>query len=326
VKEAVGLMATGSSHWFVPTLIATAFVAVAVGDLVHLARSTPPDELDLLEFGRRPPAFESADRVFDLRARPDNPAAAGSASTFTLVAGWGESTEGGTWSEGERFALRVDVPVGGQRVLLLECRADQRKGPAPHLELTVNGLRVGVVATTKELVIHRLELPHGMIRGGLNDLSFLLVERRGGATASGRTLLLRRLALTGSASDGFPRPRARSQPRVDLEARTVVVRTAGRLSMPFGAPTSGSELTFRYRFREPRADAEVRVTIGRRLTAHGAYDVVHESTLTPGGRARGKVRRVLEERDESWVLVLDVNHAAAQGGFVVLAPRVVAPR
>jgi hypothetical protein len=151
-----------------------------------------------------------------------------------------------------------------------------------------------------------------------------LVERESDVPAADRTLLVRRLALSDDTVEDIPEISSRRSMIVDLEAGTVVVRRAGRLVVLFQVSVGGSELAFRYRFRDPRPGGRADVTVGRRYAGPKRYDVVREIALAADKKTTGRFRQKLHDRGEPSVLFVDVNAAAAEGGFVVQDLKLVA--
>ncbi len=221
-----------------------------------------------------------------------------------------------------RAVLRLDPGRGGQRVLLVDGRADRGERVPVVLAAAVNGADCGRARLERRLAACRFELPEGVVRPGSNQVVLKVVNARTGRAAGGRTALIRRLALAGAEIASFDTLMAQPPLVVDHERGSIVVRSAGRLIASFANPVSGSVLSGRVTFRDPAGDAWCRVTVARRYSGPDRFDVVSERTLRAERSPTARIRQVLRDRQEPVALIVDVNPAAAVGGVVLEELRV----
>jgi hypothetical protein len=303
-------------RWLVPALLALPFVVVVIVDIAEMATRRTVGEVDLVRQRGDAIRFHPLDSVYDMR-NPPAETARGIRQGIEPTEGWGDTTRHGRWTASHRAGVRLNLDVTGRRILWIECRADRRKGPPPKLAISLNDTPIGVADVTEKTATYRFEVDPPGADKGVNSAGLELLDSRSGSPAVGRTLLVRRLALTGENAAVFPAAKPESPPIVDLEAGTVTIRQAGRFVLPFRLSAGGSTLEFSYRFRNPAPDARVQVIVGRRHTVQGHYRLVREKTLVASAKRSGRFRQILHDRFEPNVLIIDVDEQAAAGGFVI---------
>lgn len=306
-------------HWIIPALLALPFVVAVSYDLYRAGSAGDVEAVDLLAGGAEGLVFVSSDLVLDLRAKPPDPEQDHRVAP-NLDAGWGEATPQGRWTAGNRAVLGWTSATDRQRAMFLEARVSRTPEPAPRLLVAVNGRSCGVVKVTEKMDIYLVEFEAGQIRVGYNTLELKLVGQESTAGVAGRKVLLRRIGFAADATGGFPTPSKRPPLLMDPKARSIIVRRPGRLTLPFKVSAGGSSLSLRYRFRDPEPNAEARVVVGRRYVSPDRFDAMREWTLRPDQKVAGRLRQTLRDRGETGVLFVDVNSAAADGGFVLRDP------
>ncbi len=312
-----------SRKWVLPALLVLPFVVTGLIDVYRTAAIRPPDDVALLG-SNAPYEFEATALVADLRSDPQLEDGEVKGARVELGPGWGEISPQGRWTGGHRFEVGMSLGAGGQTALYLEGRVDRNHDRGSRLVVWIGGHEAGTIDLSRSMSQRLLVVPEGLIRAGDNRLEFLLVDPSGGAGDLGRTALIRRLAVAADNSGGFPAPQPEVAVRSDPDRGALVVLAEGRLTLPFEVPVSGSELEFRYTFRDPEPGARCRVVVGRRYSGPGRFDVVREEILDAGDRGSGGFRQVLQDRGEPSALVIHVNAAAAHGGFALRNPRIVA--
>ncbi|HOC43442.1 MAG TPA: hypothetical protein PKJ99_10565 [Thermoanaerobaculales bacterium] len=309
-----------ASRWLLPTVVALPFVAAVVIDTVRAVTAPPAVDRDLLEATTL--RFDPADPTFDLRLGPAGAEAPWAQPEHALGSGWGEAAPEGRWTAAAVATVRIDLGVGGQRLLLVDCRADRRERGPVLLAASVNGVGCGRAELGRRLAARRFAIAEGLLRPGPNRLELRLVDPRTGLDARGRTALVRRLAVAGDRAATFAGLAAQPAPAIDRERGTILIRRAGRLVAPFETPVSGSVLSGRVRFRDPIGDAWCRVTVARRYAGPDRFDVVSARTLHAARSRTARIRQELRDRNEPGALIVEVNPAAAAGGVVVEQLRV----
>lgn len=303
------------ARWLLPALIALPFAAAVVVDVVRVVRRPPAVDRPLLELSVL--RFEPADPVFDLRARAAGAGEKWERPEHSLASGWGQAAAEGTWTAGASAALEVDLSQGGQRVLLVEARADRRARDPLLLAASMNGVDCGRSELGRRLGVCRFSLPEGAARPGPSQLVLRLVDARTGEEARGRTALIRRVALAGDGLAVFDELVTQPPLAIDYVRGTILIQRAGRLVASFSTPRSGSVLSGRLRFRSPGDEAWCRVVVARRYAAPDRFDVVSERTLHAARSHTVKIRQQLRDREEPAALIVDVSPAAAAGGVVL---------
>ena len=302
-------------RWLLPAVIALPFAAAVVIDVARLLTAEPARDRDLLEISAL--RFDPAEPVFDLRRGPAGGDEPWAGPGFAVDSGWGPAAADGRWTAAAEAAFRLDAGIGGQRVLLVDGRADRGERVPLQLAATVNGIGCGRVRLERHLATCRFDLPAGAVRPGANVVGLEVVDVRTGRAAPGRTALVRRLALAAEGTASFAGLLGPPPLVIDRAQGTILVRRAGRLAAPFSAPVSGSVLSGRVTFSAPVADAWCRVTVARRYSGPERFDVVSERVLRPGRSPSARFRQELRDREEPVALIVDVNPAAAAGGVVL---------
>jgi hypothetical protein len=313
-----------STRWLLPAVIALPFVAAVVVDVARVLTAEPARDRDLLEISAL--RFDPADPVFDLRRDPVAAEEAWAGPGYALVSGWGQAVVEGRWTAAGEAQLRLEAGAGGQRVLLVEGRADRGERVPILLAAAVNGVDCGRARLERHLAVCRYALPEGAVRPGANSVELEVVDARTARAAPGRTALIRRRALTSEGAASFAELAALPPLVVDRSQGTVLVRRAGRLTAPFSPLVSGSVLSGHVTFRAPTGDAWCRVTVARRYSGPERFDVVSERMLRPGRSPTASFRQELRDRQEPVALIVDVNPAAAAGGVVLDELRVAVDR
>jgi hypothetical protein len=311
--------------WLVPALLALPFLVVVVVDIADVVTRQSVADENLLDHLAERASFARLERVYELTGGSRRPTS-DAHEEIELDSGWGEVTPRGTWTAGNTSSLWWHLVLTGQEALGIKCRVDRRKGPPPRLRVTINGAECGLAEPTEKMSTLRLESVSRRLVRGRNEIGFQLIEPHSEAPVSDRTLLVSRLALTGHRATEIPPLPTGSAFDVNGDPEKLSIRAAGRLIVPFHLSASGSTLEFRYRFRVPNPEAKANVTVGRRFTQEGHYRLVREKSLTAARQKTGKFRQILHDRFEPNVLIVDVNEAAAEGGFVITDLRLIAYR
>jgi hypothetical protein len=266
--------------------------------------------------------FEPRDVVIDFRSRGLEPPAVATEPEHELTSGWQDPTEKGVESVGNRSVLTLRLPVGGQRTLFLQCRADRDRRPPPELEVVVNGSDCGSVRLSRTISVHRLELPEGLVTAGENRI-VLHVQARGGSgrPSSGRSVLVRRVVLAEETDAEFGPVVSLRPAYFNRNNETVVIQGPGRLLVQLDAPEAGSSLTFDYRFREPRIDTRCPVGVGRWFADRGAIDTIGEGVLTADSTRNREFWIYLGHHVGPSVLWIEADRQAAAAGLMVSKPR-----
>jgi len=302
-------------RWVLPAVIALPFAAAVVIDVVRVLTAEPARARDLLEISAL--RFDPADPVFDLRRDPPGGDEPWSGPGFTLESGWGQAADEGRWTAAAVAVLRLEAGDGGQRVLLVDARADRGERVPVLLAAAVNGADCGRARLERHLVACRFELPEGVVRPGSNRVELEVIDPRTDRAARDRTALIRRVALAGTGAASFDQLVAQPPPVIDRTRGTVLIRRSGRLTAPFSTLVSGSVLSGRVTFRAPAGDAWCRVTVARRYSGPDRFDVVSERTLRAERSPTARIRQELRDRQEPVALIVDVSPAAAAGGVVL---------
>jgi hypothetical protein len=310
-----------SRKWVLPALLVLPFVVTGLIDVFRAAVLRPPEDVALLGPGATY-EFEATALMADLRSDPRVEDGEVKKAGVELGPGWGEISPQGRWTAGHRFEVGMTLGVGGQTAFYLEGRVDRNQNRESRLAVRIGQREAGTIDLSRSMSERLLMVPEGLIRAGDNRLEFRLVDPSSGADDLGRTALIRRLAVAADNSGGFPAPQPGVAVRSDLDGGTLVVLAEGRLTLPFEVTVSGSELEFRYTFRNPEPGARCRVVVGRRYSDPGRFDVVRKEILDAGGRGSGGFRQVLQDRGEPSALFVHVNAAAARNGFVLQNPRI----
>ena len=308
------------TRWILPVLIALPFVVAVTYDLVRALRTAPPADLSLLASSEL--RFEPAEPVFELGEARRH--AAWSEPPPRLSSGWGETVEKGSWTAGHVATVEIELADAGGGALFVEARADRRRRQPVALVLAVNGLDCGTVRLRRRFEPLRFELPAGTLRRGPNLISLRIVRRPGGEPAEGRTLLVRRLVVTGADRRNIGELLSEPPLVVDHERETVAIRQAGRLILPFETPSSASVVSLKLRLSGPRPSGRCRVVVARRFVSPEQYDIVGERELDGTLSRRVRLRQRIESRGESSAVIVEVDPAAAAAGVVLSELRVEA--
>jgi hypothetical protein len=303
------------ARWLLPALIAVPFAVAVVVDVVRVIRRPPAVDRPLLELGAL--RFEPVDPVFDLRPRAADAGEPWERPEHSLASGWGQAAVEGRWTAVASAALEVDLSQGGQRVLLVEARADRRARDPVLLAASMNGVDCGRSELGRRLGVCRFALAEGVARPRANQLELKLVDARTGEDARGRTALIRRLAFASDGPAAFDELVTPPPLAIERERGTVLIQRAGRMVASFSTPRSGSVLSGRLRFRNPDDEAWCRVIVARRYAGPDRFDVVSERTLRAARSHTVKIRQELRDREEPIALIVDVSPAAAVGGVML---------
>jgi hypothetical protein len=303
------------ARWLLPALIALPFVAAVVVDVVRVARRPPAVDRPLLEISSL--RFDPAEPVFDLRGDAPGSGQGVAGPGFDLGSGWGQVTPEGRWTAAAAATLRLDLGHGGQRVLLVDGRADRGERVPVLLSVAVNGVDCGRARLERHRAVCRFALPEGVGRPGANEVDLELIDAGTGRAAEGRTALIRRLGLAAESAIAFDAIELQPALLVDREQGSVLIRRAGRFVASFSTPRSGSALSGRLRFREPDEAAWCRVVITRRYAGPERFDIVSERTLHASRSRTAKIRQELTDRQEPVALIVEVSPAAAAGGVLL---------
>ncbi len=314
----------GLGRWLPPVLLVVLFGGVAAVDLYRAVQAPAADGPTALPLTAA--RFLPDDYVLDLRRQPRRTASLEATAQVTAVSGWGDAVPGGRWTDKDHASLVVNLPVGGQQVLFLDCRADHRRGPPPRLALTVNGTALPPLEVRGGFVVLRRTLAPGVLRAGDNRIELALRSGRdGGRAASGRALLLRRLAMVKAPDSSFPDVLRRPRVRLDKDHGRLLIRAPGRLVLPFDVPRAGSSLTLRYRFRNGGAAGACRAVLGRTYARPEAVDIMAEEPLRARRGGAGVLHLSLGHHTGGAVLWVQTDRASAADGVVLQRP-VLTPR
>lgn len=156
-------------------ILAVAGAAVALGCGVD-ARPAPTRGLSLHQ--ARSALFLDRETVIDLRVSTDEPGEARDggivSTTFQLGDGWFMPQASGRWAVGGRSALSVYALHPEGLGLFVESRAPE----VESIQVTVNGVDVGVLTSGDKWTGQGLELPEGLLRTGANEIAFAFAASR----------------------------------------------------------------------------------------------------------------------------------------------------
>lgn len=280
-----------------PLFLIVLFAAVAVGDLVQKALEEPLPLPKIV--GSAVPRFEASEPVIDFR--PDH--ADSSVETLPIPDlardQWSVLERRGVWARGAAARLRLELAVGGHRVLILECLPAGGKRPVRTVRLTINGIDCGEVMLAPEWRRYRFNLPKGTVRPGFNGIALEFPDRAE-ATRPRRALLIRRFGLFLDESIGAGALDAVRPVSVDVAAGRVTVRRSGTLEMPLVLDDRTDALQMRYRCSSGVGCAEVAVVQPSEGNA-GIGDIV-KAPLSADREASGRIRIPLHGRRGDYVL------------------------
>ena len=156
-------------------ILAVAGAAVALGCGVD-ARPAPTRGLSLHQ--ARSALFLDRETVIDLRVSADDPGEARDggivATTYQLGDGWFMPGASGRWAVGGQSALSVYALEPEGLGLFVESRTLH----VESIQVSVNGVDVGVLTSGDEWTGEGLELPEGLLRRGANEIVFAFAVSR----------------------------------------------------------------------------------------------------------------------------------------------------
>jgi hypothetical protein len=167
---------------------------------------------------------------------------------------------------------------------------------------------------------YSLELPNGVIRRGVNTITFYLPDREDAQVAR-RSLLLRRLALIRTRDAGPGAARLGSPLDVDLEKRRLTIQSSGRLSIPFTVDDRIDALRMRCRIAGGGGRCEV--VVARPEGAGPGRDPVVRRVFDTDQEGSGRVRVPLHGRRGEFLLTIDAMLDSAESRLLVTAPELV---
>jgi hypothetical protein len=222
--------------------------------------------------------------------------------------------------------MRILLPRGGHRTLFLHCRPDRNQVPPPLLTVVANGVLCGSVRLERAMTMHRIDLPPGAVKPGMNVVDIVLEENREQGGATGRTLLIRRLAIARRADAVFDDIHSTRPLRWFREEGSVVITQPGRLLVFFDVASPASSLEFHYRLRRRTEGVAFDVGVGRWYAELDTIDVVNRKRLTVAGKRTKRFRHAFGNHTGPVVVTVDVDDVGAGAGLEIVDPRVVAGR
>ena len=286
----------------VPLFLIFLFVVVAVVDLVHSLRDTPEQPPALLSRGVV--QFEELNPVIDFRPQAPDPEVVYRPEPKLIGRKWSEPELRGVWATKDGATLKLDVAVGGHRVMILDCLAAGGKRPIRRLAVKINGRRFGTVNLAKGWGRYRVVLPKNAIRAGSNRIVFEFPDANRARTRR-RCLLVRRLGIFLDESVGDDAVLRRNPVAVDLAEGAVSFFASGTLEVPFTVDARIDALKLRYRFIQAGGSAEV--VVDRPQGSGVGRDAGFHSSLSSDRKLGGRIRIPLHGRRGEFVLRIRVD-------------------
>jgi hypothetical protein len=285
-----------------PLFLVFLFVAVAIVDLVHSLRETPEQPPALLRRGIV--LFEELNPVIDFRLQPPDPEVVYQPEPKLIGRKWSQPERRGVWATNDGATLKLDVAVGGHRVMILDCLPAGGKRPIRRLAAKVNGRRCGPVNLVKGWGRYRVVLPETAIRPGRNRIVFEFPDANR-ARARRRYLLIRRLGFFLDESVGDDAVLRRHPVLVDMVQGAVSFFASGTLEVPFTVDARIDALKLRYRFNQAGGSADVVV---RRPQGSGVgHDADFHRSVSADRKRGGRIRVPLHGRRGGFVFRIRVD-------------------
>jgi hypothetical protein len=285
-----------------PLFLVLLFAAVAIVDLVHSLRETPEQPPALLRTGIV--RFEELNPVIDLRPQPPDPEVVYQPEPELVGRKWSQPERRGVWATNDGAALKLDVEVGGHRVMILDCLPAGGKRPIRRLAVKVNGRRFGPVNLAKGWGRYRVVLPKNAIRPGSNRIVFEFPDANR-ARLRRRYLLVRRLGLFLDESVDDDAVLRRHPVSVDMAEGAVSFFASGTLEVPFTVDARIDALKLRYRFNQAGGRAEV--VVGRPQGSGVGRDADFHCSVSADRKLGGRIRIPLHGRRGGFVFNIRVD-------------------
>ena len=286
----------------VPLFLVFLFVAVAIVDLVHSLRETPEQPPALLRHGIV--RFEELNPVIDFRPQPPDPEVVYKPEPKLIGRKWSQPERRGVWATKDGATLKLDVAVGGHRVMILDCLPAGGRRPIRSLLVKVNGRRCGTVNLAKGWGRYRVVLPNNAIRPGSNRFVFEFPDADRARTRR-RYLLVRRLGFFLDESVGDGAVLRRHPVSVDLAEGAVSFSASGILEVPFTVDARIDALKLRYRFNKAGGRAEV--VVGRPQGSGVGRDADSHHSVSADRKLGGRLRIPLHGRRGGFVFRIRVD-------------------
>jgi hypothetical protein len=301
-----------------PLILIFVFVAVAVTDLVQKLTEEPPPPPEIA--GVAIPRFDVLEPVIDLRLPGGDPEVE-ILPVLELVQGqWSAPKSHGVWSRGAVAEFRLELAAGGHRVLSLECRPTSGKRPAGSLQVTVNGLDLGVVDLVPGWQRYHLALPDGAVRPGSNQVALRFPDRDPEERPR-RVLLIRKLGwffeenVDSDVLDG-------SHPvSVDLDAERVNIRRSGKLEIPVILDDRTDALQMRYRF--PSGSGRAEVAVKQSEDGGVGLDDSMRASVSAEEQSTGRIRVPLHGRRGAFVIHIWADLGSSGSQLLISSLRLV---
>ena len=286
----------------VPLFLVFLFAAVAIVDLVHSLRETPERPPALLRRGIV--QFEELNPVIDFRPQPPDPEVVYRSEPRLIGRKWSQPERRGVWATSDGAALKLDVAVGGHRVMILDCLPAGGRRPIRSLAVKVNGRRYGPVNLAKGWGRYRVVLPENEIRPGSNRIVFEFPDANRTRTRR-RYLLVRRIGLFFDENVGDDAVLRRHPVSVDMAEGAVSFSASGTLEVPFIVDDRIDALELRYRFNQAGGRAEV--VVGRPQGSGVGRDADYHHSVSVDRKRGGRIRIPLHGRRGGFVFKICVN-------------------
>jgi len=285
-----------------PLFLVFLFVAVAIVDLVHSLRETPEQPPALLRQGIV--LFNELNPVIDFRQQPPDPEVVYRPEPELIGRKWSQPEPRGVWATKDGATLKLDVAVGGHRVMILDCLPAGGKRPIRRLAVKVNGRRFGTVNLAKGWGRYGVVLPKNAIRPGSNRFVFEFPDANRARTRR-RYLLVRRLGFFLDENVGDDAVLRRNPVSVDMAAGAVSFFASGTLEVPFTVDARIDALKLRYRFIQEGGRAEV--VVGRPQGSGVGRDADFHRSVSADQQGGGRIRIPLHGRRGGFVFKIRVD-------------------
>lgn len=279
-----------------PLFFGFLFAAVVVVDLVATLNKEPESPSPFLVPGTV--RFEPFEPEFEFTARPADSEMIRHPTARLLGDLWSKPEGRGVWVMGSGAELEVNLARGGQRLVVLDCRAAGAKSEDRRLQIHINGTNCGSIACDSELRQHRFEVPETALASGSNRIVFEF-PGPGQKAPPRRTLFLRSLGLFHDVNSGVPEGGRNNPVSLDFENEAVTLRASGVFEVPFSVNEHIDALKMRYRFRS--STGEARIVVGRPQGSGTGRDADIERLLDAEADASGRLRIPIHGRRGEFV-------------------------
>jgi hypothetical protein len=279
-----------------PLFFAFLFATVAVIDLVGTLTEEPRPIAPFLQPGAV--SFQPLEPVIDFAAAPRDTGIVRLPVVRFYGDHWSEPEARGVWVMGSGAELEVDLPRGGQRLLVLDGKAVSAKSGERRLLISINGTSCGSIACVSGRHQYRVEVPESVLTPGSNRIVFEF-SGRGRKAPPRRTLFLRSLSLYNDVNIDVGADGRRNPVTLDFEEQTITIRSSGVVEVPFSVDERVDALKMRYRFRS--SDGEARIVVSRPRGSDAGRDAEIERFLDAEADPSGRLRIPLHGRRGGFV-------------------------